>query len=325
MQRRGRSPPNVFASGPIDRVTDKRRDAAWVEARLQDEATRFVPVWQLKNLFTADQDLRPIWLTSEDVQGLLDAAESTTLLGLNGDRGYFAVSLFSEHETPPFGLGELGQFQELRQIAAVLEEPESAILAYARAMAYWHHRHRFCGDCGAPTASLEAGHSRVCRDPACGQRQFPRTDPAIIVLVRWEEQALLGRKPMWPPGQYSTIAGYVEPGESLEDAVAREVGEETGVRLRDMRYHSSQPWPFPSSLMLGFTAQAAGRTIQVDEDELEHARWFTRAEVRAGLEQARFRLPPSVSISFRLIEDWFDAGDQGQLCEIVVAAAWQSR
>lgn len=157
---------------------------------------------------------------------------------------------------------------------------------------------------------------RVCTNSQCGQFHFPRTDPAIIVLVQCGERALLGRKPMWPEGLYSCISGFVEPGETLEDAVMREVCEETHVEIKAMTYHSSQPWPFPSSLMLGFSAEAASGTIRVDEEELENARWFSRQGIRDGLERGTFRLPSPVSVSFRLIEDWFNAGELGRLRDI---------
>jgi NAD+ diphosphatase len=148
----------------------------------------------------------------------------------------------------------------------------------------------------------------VCTNPRCGQHHFPRTDPAVIVLVTCGERCLLGRKSMWPEHMHSCVSGFVEPGETLEEAVIREVREETGVEIRSMYYHSSQPWPFPSSLMLGFTAEAANGDIRVDREELENARWFTREEMRQGLEEGTLRLPTPISVSFRLIEDWFDAG-----------------
>jgi NAD+ diphosphatase len=235
-----------------------------------------------------------------------------TLLGVQGDSALFAIG-FSPEANAPSALAELGHFQDLRQVAALLDGQSGALLAYARAMAYWHRRHRFCGDCGSPTISAEGGHLRVCTDERCGQRNFPRTDPAIIVLVTCGEHCLLGRKPTWPTGRYSTIAGFVEPGECIEDALRREVYEETGVTVLEMHYHSSQPWPFPTSLMLGFTARAGRDPIRVDRDELEDAGWFTRKEIRHGLRQGALGLPPGISVSYRLIEDWFDAGSLGPL------------
>jgi NAD+ diphosphatase len=173
-------------------------------------------------------------------------------------------------------------------------------------MAFWHARHRFCGVCGAPTESVDAGHRRRCTRPDCAADHFPRTDPAIIVLVHAGDRCLLGRQARWTPGQYSTIAGFVEPGEALEDAVAREVREETGVLVHDVRYHSSQPWPFPASLMVGFTAAAATRDVHVDGTELEDARWFSRDDIRRGLASGALRLSSPASISYALIRDWME-------------------
>jgi NAD+ diphosphatase len=153
---------------------------------------------------------------------------------------------------------------------------------------------------------------RVCTNPDCGQLHFPRTNPAIIVLVALRERCLLGRQATWPEGLYATIAGFVEPGESLEEAVVREVREETGIEVREVTYHSSQPWPFPSSIMLGFTAQAGSDHIQLNDGELEDARWFSREEIARGVEEGWLRLPSSVSISYRLIEDWYDGEERGK-------------
>jgi NAD+ diphosphatase len=183
-------------------------------------------------------------------------------------------------------------------------------------MAYWHQRHRFCGDCGSPTKPRQGGYLRLCTNPQCGQHHFPRSDPAIIVLVEFGNRCLLGRKPSWPEGLYSTIAGFVEPGECIESAVIREVREETGVQVGEIHYQSSQPWPFPSSLMLGFRARAADPTIQVDQDELQDAQWFTREQIRSGLLERRLHLPTSISVSHRLIEGWYDEGELGALRDI---------
>jgi NAD+ diphosphatase len=280
-------------------------------ARAADSEARYLPLWRLQSLFAGDPP-QPVLLSPQALRAqVLDPAPAT-LLGVQGSETYFSIDLAPD-EDPPRALAQMGAFHDLRQVAALLDRDAGTLLAYARAMAYWHQRHRFCGSCGSPTASREGGHVRVCTNDHCRQQQFPRTDPAVIVLVRCGARGLFGRKASWPAGQYSTIAGFVEPGESIEDAVAREVREETGVEIAQMQYHSSQPWPFPSSLMLAFTAQAAGEAITVDRTELEHARWLTRDELRAGLQSGALRLPPSVSVSYRLIEDWFDEGAPGAL------------
>jgi NAD+ diphosphatase len=187
-------------------------------------------------------------------------------------------------------------------------------------MIAWRGRHRFCGSCGATTLPAKGGHVLICTNPECRHEQFPRIDPAIIVLVSDGDRALLGRQAAWPAGRYSTIAGFVEPGESLEDAVAREVYEETGIEVDQIEYHSSQPWPFPSSLMLGFTAHALTTEIKKRDDELEDAQWFTRTDLANG----RPIVPPNVSISFRLIENWFDAGGGPRLRDTLKVSTWPS-
>jgi NAD+ diphosphatase len=198
-------------------------------------------------------------------------------------------------------------FEDLHKVGALLGRAEGALLAYARGMVHWHRRHLFCGRCGSETTSIEGGHVRRCDGEGCGILHFPRTDPAIIVLVTSEDACLLGRQVKWPPRVFSTLAGFVEPGESLGEAVAREVSEETGVTVTDVTYHSSQPWPFPSSLMLGFTATALRIEPRVDENELQEARWFGREELRGQVASGRVRLPRPVSIARRLIEEWLEA------------------
>ncbi len=217
----------------------------------------------------------------------------------------------ARRRSPPPELPETGlRFGDLRQFGARLARHEGALLALARAMAFWHSRHRFCGVCGAPTRSEEAGHVRRCTEAGCATLHFPRTDPAVIMLVTDGDRALLGRNKNFLPGMYSTLAGFVEPGESLEDAVAREVREETAIDVAAVHYHSSQPWPFPANIMLGFYAEAASTAITVDYGELEDARWFERDWLLSHADDDNFRLPRRDSIARRLIEDWL-AGAAG--------------
>ena len=321
MDNRWQAVHNYYSSYGIDRVAARRRDDRWLADRLEADTTRFIPVWDQKNLFTTrGENLEPVFLPACDARDLVPGAESLTLLGVADGSAYFALGLpasaqppFGAAGSPPDGVAARGRFRDLRQVAPLLGERDGALLAYARAMAYWHGRHRFCGTCGSPTRSVEGGMLRVCTDAQCDQQHFPRTDPAIIVLVTCGEHCLLGRQPSWPAGMHSTIAGFVEPGESLEDTLVREVREETGVEVKEMAYHSSQPWPFPSSLMLGFTATAADRSLCVDRDELEAAGWFTREDLLGRLKVGTLRLPSPVSVAYRLIEGWFDAGDLGLL------------
>jgi NAD+ diphosphatase len=310
-----RSSLNYFTTRALDRLEERREDDAWIAALLQDPSTRFIPLWQDRNLFTTGQP-EPVFLAPSDVQALISTAESIVLLGEDEDRTYFAIGLPTEGDTPPAGLVALGRFRNLRRVAALLREQDCALLTYAKSMAHWYHHHRFCGTCGSPTESAAGGSMRVCTDPECAEQHFPLVKPAIIVLVTFGDRCLLGRKSEWPEGLYSTLAGFVEPAESLEAAVIREVREETGAEVASMRYFASQPWPFPNSLMLGFTAQAASETIQVDKNELEDARWFTREEIQEKLAQGTLKLSLKLAISFHLIERWFDAGGLGLLREI---------
>jgi NAD+ diphosphatase len=293
--------PNVFAGPYLDRAAHLRKDPGFLETALRDPSSLLVPVWRSRSLVRrVPAGFGAALLAFDDA--LRDTVPRTEYVLLGHFHGHtvFAAELAEESAVP---LPPEAGFEDLRLSGGVLPADEAGLLAYARAMVLWRSRHRFCGVCGAPTASESAGHVMKCSNPECGAEHFPRLDPAVIVLVSDGERALLGRQPSWPEGRYSTIAGFVEPGESLEDAVAREVLEETGVVVGEVNYHSSQPWPFPSSLMLGFTALApADSTIRTD-DELEDARWFTRAEVAAGVPG----LPPPQSVSYRLIEDWYDA------------------
>jgi NAD+ diphosphatase len=294
---------NFYAFAEIDRAGRYRRDAAWLAARIADPTSRFLPVWRNQNLVHAGAaPPRAALLLPHQVACEADEA---VLLGIDEKGAFFAVDL-SAHDEPLAALRHAAplEFADLRRVGALMNGHEGSLLAYARGMMWWHARHRFCGVCGSPAASADAGHVRRCTDPACATAHFPRTDPAVIMLVTDGERCLLGRQRAWPEGQHSTLAGFVEPGESLEDAVAREVLEETGIVVGEVRYHSSQPWPFPSSIMLGFTAEARSTAIAVDRDELEDARWFERDFIRNHPDDDKFRLPRRDSIARRLIEDW---------------------
>jgi NAD+ diphosphatase len=307
-----RSARNTFTALALERASRRRQSEAWVRDRLRDPTTRFVPIRESMVLIADESSPHAVLLQPEDSENLLQQAESVVLLGESEERAYFAIGLEDAEEVPPPLAGH-GAFVALRAAAALLDWREAALLAYAKAMTYWHQRNRFCGDCGSATTSSHGGHLRVCTNEACGRHHFPRTDPAIIVRVAHGDRCLLGRQPTWPERLYSIIAGFVEPGENLEAAVAREVCEETGIRVTRVRYHSSQPWPFPRSLMLGFTAEATTTTIRLHDGELEDAQWLSREEMVAELRAGTLRLPSEISISHRLIENWFDAGEAGRL------------
>jgi NAD+ diphosphatase len=311
-----RSALNFFTGTDLDRVTHRRRDQEWIAEQLQSLTTRVIPVWQGRNLFVDSQDgSGPVFPTAGELSELLGPITSPILLGIEDHCTFFAVDMPADDRQVPQQLSPLGRLYELKQAATMVDSRQAGLLAYANAITYWHRCTSFCGTCGSRTTSSEAGHVLVCSNQGCCRQHFPRTDPAIIVLVSHGEKCLLGRQPVWPPRLYSTIAGFVEPGETLEQAVVREVHEETGVVVTGVRYASSQPWPFPGSIMLGFYADAGSTDLRVDGDELEHARWLSRDEMQAELENRTLRLPSPFSIAHRLIEDWFNAGDNGRLSE----------
>jgi NAD+ diphosphatase len=296
-----RTQPNILAGPYLERAAHWRKDPGRLQAALEDPQTLFVPVWRSRNAIAASQAGLVAHFMAGVSTSTTGGAGDFILLGEFRRRVCFAFELPAEQ--PP-ALDAALEFHDLRLIAGELSADEAGLLAYARAMVHWHTNHRHCGRCGTRTSALQGGHVLQCSDAACASQQFPRIDPAVIVLVTDGERALLGRQASWPAGRYSTIAGFVEPGESLEDAVIREVREETGVEVDRVDYHSSQPWPFPSSLMLGFTAHASRTDIRRADEELEDARWLTRDQLAAG----EVALPITHSISFRLIEDWYDAG-----------------
>ncbi|MGD9598034.1 MAG: NAD(+) diphosphatase [Steroidobacteraceae bacterium] len=293
-------PVNLFAGDYLDRNAIAREDDAWFEAARRDATTRYIVARGTAHLVVHEPAPHVAFLDGDDPRIAWVQERQAVLLGwFDGARCVLVedeASAVDPSATPG------ARYEELRPLSSQLPEREAGLLAYARALSVWRARHRYCGACGAPTRPARAGHLLACSNAACGQQLFPRIDPAIIVLVTDDERALLGRQASWPRQRYSTIAGFVEPGESVEDAVAREVMEETGIELGEITYHSSQPWPFPSSLMLGFHAVAASRDIVRRDSELEDAQWFTRADIAAGHPVVGARS----SISFRLIEAWFD-------------------
>ncbi len=292
-----------YTGAPLDRISHLREDPVWIAARRRAKDTRLVPVWRSRSLVHTEDD-RALILTVEEAGELLDSAQHEVVLGLEGDTLYIGLDL--SHLEDPYGHPRIeaeGAFEDLRQIGPVIPAEEGAILAHARGMMTWHQRHRFCGVCGSPTEVSHGGYQRNCT--GCDAQHFPRTDPAVIMLVHKDDNCLLGRTHHFPRRIYSTLAGFVEPGESLEEAVVREVFEEAGVRVGEVRYMASQPWPFPSSLMLGFHAEAEAMDLNIDPKELEDARWMRRDQLDR-LEDYDMELPRRDSIAWRLVKAWLD-------------------
>jgi NAD+ diphosphatase len=303
--------PNPYTGSPLDRAVHRREDAAWIAAALADPGSLFLPVWQAKSLLRGSASGSPeaVFLPASvgasyclpDGSGEFPWA----FLGLMGGRAVFAFDLATADPGILPG-GTDGEFTDLRAVPGLLPPAEAAVLAHARGLMHWRTRTKFCGVCGTAIRVASAGHVMHC--PNCNTQHFPRTDPAVIMLVNDGKRALLGHSHRFPRAKmYSTLAGFVEPGESLEEAVAREVLEETSVRVGRVDYHSSQPWPFPGQIMLGFYAEALSEEITIDPEELRDARWFTRDEIAAH-ESLGFNLPRLDSIARRLIEDWMANG-----------------
>jgi NAD+ diphosphatase len=279
-----------FARSAYDRSAEHRDDQAWLDAAWSDPGTRVLPVAGSR-VHAPGGELE--WVAPADApEGI------RVLLGVADGRASFAV-------IAPQELAEGDEsWVGLRDVMAAASPDDGSYLVHAVGLAEWHRAVRFCPRCGGPLEPRQAGH--VLRCTVCGREQFPRTDPAVIMLVTDDDdRALLGRQPIWPPNRWSTLAGFVEPGESLEDAVRREVFEESGIRVGAVEYFGSQPWPLPASLMLGFTARAVSTEIQVDGDEIEAARWWSRADALAAAEDGSLLIPPGVSISRALITAWY--------------------
>jgi NAD+ diphosphatase len=301
--------PNTFAGSTLDRAGHRRTDAAWLEQARADPRSRVVLATPAGIAIDADGGVpRPATLPlPETLERLGTASAEAVLLGVGED----GAALFAL-DAGPDGAG--GPIASLRDAAAAMAPQDAGLLAYAQAILSWQRTHRFCGSCGAPTTSEDGGHMRRCT--VDGTQSHPRTDPVVIAIVGDGDRVLLGRQAAWPKGRYSSLAGFVEPGESLEQAVAREIAEEAGVAVAAITYHSSQPWPFPGSLMVGFVAAYAGGELHPQDDELEDVRWFARDEVAAAAADdlpwtdgptggaSGLLLPPRMAIARRLIESW---------------------
>ena len=290
------SPTIRYADGDFDRGAEWREDASWLDEQLASPVSRVYPIWRHRFLFS--DDVTPLSLSPQDA-GELGGLERVVLLGIIERTVHFAldISHLSEDCLPATS-------HDLRDVAMHLSDRMAAMLAFGRGMSVWHQDHRHCGRCGAPTAAERAGHLRRCTSHVCGRMHFPRTDPAVITLVIDAERCLLAKRASLTIPRFSTVAGFVEPGETLEDAVRREVAEEVGVTTGAILYRASQPWPFPSSLMMGFWARAIDPRIMVDGEEISEAAWFTRSDIVQGLDDETLILPPEDSISRRLVEDW---------------------
>lgn len=291
----------TFSEEPLDRASDSRVNRQWIADRIADPSSVFLPLYRGDPLV---RDGRAVLLGGA-ARAEFPAAATLAFLGLKGGQAHFAVDLSSAPTAQEALFADFGAYTPLREAAFTLPGDDMAIIGQARWLIDWHRRHQHCAICGSPTEIMDGGAKRQC--PNCSAEHFPRSDPVAIVLAVHENACLLGRSPHFPPGFLSALAGFVEACETPEECAVRELREEAGVIISNVRYQFSQPWPFPSSLMMGFIADARDRTLTLDEKEIVEARWVSRDVIQSLLSGERhddLRLPPRFAIARRLIERW---------------------
>jgi NAD+ diphosphatase len=303
----------AFSGNPLDRAGNRRGDTAWLASLRASHRARVLPLWKLQPLLISPEGVPETtaglgFIDAGLASGLGGADAIEVFLGLRDGDGFFARDISALPDPLAAALANYGHFRDARAATALLDASDSAILAQAKAMIDWHNRHRFCANCGNATSISDGGYRRVCRN--CGAEHFPRTDPAVIMLVTRGDRCLLGRNRRFTGGHYSTLAGFVEPGETIEEAVAREIFEEVGLRTSRVRYFASQPWPFPSNLMIGCFAESHAAEISIDGQEIVAARWFDHAAIKRLVSGASTEvpLPRRDAIAFHLISHWAEHG-----------------
>ncbi|HEV2336242.1 MAG TPA: NAD(+) diphosphatase [Stellaceae bacterium] len=295
-----------FAGNPLDRASERRRDSEWVRSLFDDPRAQILPLCELRPLTHGTEPTVLDWQPVARWRDLIEHGATLVFLGLGEGRPYFAVDASGADRALVRDCEPI----DARTLAPHLPAGEAAILAEARSLVDWHARHRFCAQCGSPTRVTSAGWVRRC--PECKASHYPRSDPVTIMLAIRGERALLGRNRRRPGSRFSCLAGFMEPGETLEECVRREVHEESGVRVGRVRYLACQPWPFPSSLMMGFLCEALTEEITVDPEELAEARWFEREEIRAMVARAatgpddptQVSVPGPMAIAHQICRRW---------------------
>ena len=299
-----------FAGNPLDRASEKRTDADWIAARRRDPNSFILPMWRLQPFIIGSEKAPPpaeLGLLKPGLADSLAAPDAPCVfLGLEGDRAMFALDISAARDPVAEGpIAGLGHFRDARAAAATLPMKDTAIMGQAKAMIDWHNRHGFCPNCGARSELADAGWKRNC--PECKAEHFPRTDPVVIMIAVHDGACLVGRNKRFPGNFYSALAGFMEPGETIEEAVRRELLEEVNLKVGRVRYVATQPWPFPSSLMIGCLAEAETRDFKPDGEEISDARWLTREDAKrliGGESLPDIAVPPSIAIAHHLIKAW---------------------
>ena len=307
--------PNIFSNNPLDRVSYLRSDPEWIKKMITDSKSMFVPfskgqpfvstISGLTSKSAAENQLSPAWFPYNFFDNQIIENSIIIFLGLLDDIAFFAIDLSKINDPEnQVNLINMGSFEDLMALSSQpIESGELAMLGQAKAIFEWHNSHTYCSRCGEKSNIVEGGYKRVCNH--CKAEHFPRTDPVVIMLATYNDQAFLGRQKRFPPGMYSALAGFIEPGESIEEAVARELNEEAGIIINDATYHSSQPWAFPNSLMIGCIAESTSEKFKLDEIEIDEGRWFQRTELKDAINgnvNSKFFVPPKMAIAHHLIK-----------------------
>jgi NAD+ diphosphatase len=303
--------PNTFANFPLDKAGERRKQPEWIAEALKSAEARIIPFKDKQPLMLLDNDGKPNgeagWLSAHAIEMICGRNPLTIFLGVDeAGAPHFAANALRDNERADELLEGMGDYMDMRAAAGMLPEGDTAILGCAKALFEWHGRRTYCSNCREKLEVLEGGWKRQC--PDCKMEHFPRVDPVVIMIAVCNDKILLGRQKAWRKGMYSALAGFVEPGESLEEACARELWEEAGVRAKNVRYLFAQPWPFPSSLMMGMIAETDTEDCKPDGEELEEARWFTRAEVTMMLNRRHpdAFAPTPIAIAHHVIRAWHE-------------------
>ena len=307
--------PNIFSNNPLDRVSYLRSDPEWINKMTTDSKSMFVPfskgqpfvstISRLTSKNAIENQASPAWFPYSFFDNEIIENSIIIFLGLLDDIAFFAIDLSKIHDAEnQANLKDMGSFEDLMALSSQpIESGELAMLGQAKAIFEWHNSHTYCSRCGEKSNMVEGGYKRVCNH--CKSEHFPRTDPVVIMLATYNDHAFLGRQKRFPQGMYSALAGFIEPGESIEEAVARELNEEAGIVINNASYHSSQPWAFPNSLMIGCIAESTSEKFKLDEIEIDEGRWFTRTELTNAInvsENSKFFVPPKMAIAHHLIK-----------------------